>query len=90
MYIIILVQFKRQDWIVTGVPVGTRELNTSNLSGVDFSVGAMYQTKSIKNCLFSSISYKLESDLTSTQKYLSRNYNANFNFTTVDSEDQVK
>jgi long-subunit fatty acid transport protein len=77
---------------VTDVPVGTRELSTSNLSGVDFSVGAMYQTKIDKKLsLFSSISYKLESNLTSnnTRSITAVNYNANFNFTTVDSEDQL-
>ena len=29
---------------ITDVPVWTREMNTSNLSGVNFNVGAMYQT----------------------------------------------
>jgi hypothetical protein len=57
---------------VTGVPVGTRELSTSNLSG-EFSVGAMYQTKIDKKLsLFSSISYKLESDLTSNNTQVSQ------------------
>lgn len=77
---------------VTDVPVGTRELSTSSLSGVDFSFGAMYQTKIDKKIsFFSSVSYKLESDLTSnnTRSISAVNYNSNFNFTTVDSEDQV-
>ena len=78
---------------ITDVPVGTRELSSSNLSGVDFSVGAMYQTKvSKKLSFFSSLSYKLESDLTSnnTRSISAVNYNADFNFSSVDAEDEVK
>ncbi|MDG2431504.1 hypothetical protein [Flavobacterium sp.] len=77
---------------VTDVPVGTRELSTANLSGVDYSIGAMYQTKiSKKISFFSSVSYKMESNLTSnnTSSISAVNYNANFNFTTVDSEDEI-
>jgi hypothetical protein len=74
------------------VPVGTRQLNNSNLSGFDFSVGAMYQTKIYKKIsVFTSISYKLESDLTSnnTSSVSAVNYNSDFNFSVVDAEDQV-
>ena len=77
---------------VTDVPVGTRQLNTAILSGVDYSIGAMFQTKINKKLsFFSSLSYKMESDLTSnnTSSVSAVNYNSNFNFTTVDADDQV-
>lgn len=77
---------------VNDVPVGTRQLNNSKLSGVDFSVGAMYQTKLYKKIsLFTSLSYKLESDLTSnnTSSVSIVNYNSDFNFSTVDDGDEV-
>lgn len=77
---------------VNDVPVGTRQLNSSKLSGVDFSVGAMYQTKLYKKIsLFTSLSYKLESDLTSnnTSSVSIVNYNSDFNFSTVDDGDEV-
>jgi long-subunit fatty acid transport protein len=76
---------------VTDVPVGTRQLSTATLSGVDFSVGAMYQTKINKKVsFFSSVSYKLESDLTSnnSSSISAVNFNENFNFSTVDSENE--
>ena len=77
---------------VNDVPVGTRELNNSKLSGVDFSFGAMYQTKIYKKIsLFTSLSYKLESDLTSnnTSSVSIVNYNTDFNFSTVEDGDEV-
>jgi hypothetical protein len=54
-----------------------------------FFCRGVYQTKIDKKLsLFSSISYKLESDLTSNNtQYLSSELQCNF--TTVDSEDQV-
>ena len=77
---------------VTDVPVGTRQLNTAILSGVDYYIGAMFQTKINKKLsFFSSLSYKMESNLTSnnTSSVSAVNYNSNFNFTTVDADDQV-
>ncbi|MBX9886385.1 MAG: hypothetical protein K2Y30_00445 [Flavobacteriaceae bacterium] len=77
---------------VNDVPVGTRELNNSKLSGVDFSFGAMYQTKIYKKIsLFTSLSYKLDSDLTSnnTSSVSIVNYNTDFNFSTVEDGDEV-
>lgn len=77
---------------VTDVPVGTRQLSTANLSGVDYSIGAMYQTKINKKLsFFSSLSYKMESNLTSnnTSSISAVSYNSTFSFTTVDTEDQV-
>ncbi|UFH35983.1 hypothetical protein [Flavobacterium acetivorans] len=51
---------------VTGVPLGTQELNTATLSGVNFNVGTMYKTKISKKLNFySSLNYTLESTLTS-------------------------
>jgi hypothetical protein len=52
----------------------------------------MFQTKINKKLsFFSSLSYKMESDLTSnnTSSVSAVNYNSNFNFTTVDADDQV-
>lgn len=51
---------------VTDVPVGTRELNTTHLSGVNFNLGAMYQYKFNKKIsFFSSATYTLQSKLNS-------------------------
>ncbi|RDI52323.1 hypothetical protein [Flavobacterium glaciei] len=77
---------------ITGVPVGTRELNSADLSGVNFNLGMMYQTKIYKKItLFSSLTYSLESSLTSKN---SRNistviYNSNFDLAVVDALDDV-
>ena len=78
---------------ITGVPVGTRELNSADLSGVNFNLGMMYQTKIYKKItLFSSLTYSIESSLTSKN---SRNistviYNSNFDLAVVDALDDVK
>ncbi|WP_166922787.1 porin family protein [Flavobacterium poyangense] len=55
--------------LVTGVQNATRETNTSELSGVNFNIGTMYQTKVDKKLsLFTSLNYtfsgKLNSDNT--------------------------
>ncbi|WP_338408829.1 hypothetical protein [uncultured Flavobacterium sp.] len=48
------------------IPIGSRELNTSDLSGVNFNFGMMYQTKiSKKLSLFSSLNFSPESTLAS-------------------------
>jgi hypothetical protein len=76
---------------VTDIPVGTRQLNRATLSGVDYSVGAMYQAKINKKLsFFSSVSYRLESDLTSnnSSSISAVNFNENFNFSAVDSENE--
>jgi len=76
---------------VTGVPVGTKELNRADLSGVNFNFGAMYQTKiNEKLSLFSNLSYTLESKLSSQN---SRNmgigtFNSDFQFATIDVVEQ--
>jgi hypothetical protein len=52
---------------VTGVPSATREINASELSGVNFNIGTMYQTKIQKKLnLYTSLSYTFSSTLTST------------------------
>ncbi|MEL1252794.1 hypothetical protein AAEO57_03320 [Flavobacterium sp. DGU38] len=51
---------------ITGVSSGTRETNTSILSGFNFNVGTMYQTKINKKLeLFTSLAYTFGSNLTS-------------------------
>lgn len=51
---------------ITNIPVGTRETNTANLSGVNFNIGAMYQTKISKKLnLYSSLNYTLQGNLNS-------------------------
>jgi hypothetical protein len=77
---------------ITDVPVGTRELNSADLSGVNFNAGLMYQTKiSSKLTLFSSLTYALESTLTSknTRNIDTVIYNSNFDLVIVDSSDEV-
>jgi len=52
--------------LATGVQNGTRETNTSELSGVSFNIGTMYQTKIDKKLsLFTSLAYTFESTLNS-------------------------
>ncbi|WP_413999494.1 hypothetical protein ACMDB5_02755 [Flavobacterium sp. W1B] len=78
---------------VTGVPIGTRELNNADLSGVNFNIGTMYQTKIGKKLNFySSVNYTLESTLTSNN---SRNistvmFNSSFDVQIVDLLDEQK
>ena len=78
---------------ISGVPVGTRELNTIDLSGVNFNVGMMYQTKIYKKIsFFSSANYTLENTLVSKNN---RNistvvFSSNFDVVVVDALDDVK
>lgn len=72
---------------VTNVPIGTRELNTADLSGVNFNIGTMYQAKiSKKLSLYTSLNYTLESTLTSknTRNISSVRYNSGFDVLVVD------
>jgi long-subunit fatty acid transport protein len=74
--------------IITNVPLGTRELNTAELSGVNFNIGTMYQTKiSKKLSLYSSLNYTIEGNLTSknTRNISTVIYNSNFDLAVVDS-----
>ena len=78
---------------ISGVPIGTRELNSADLSGVNFNLGMMYQTKIYKKItLFSSLTYSLESDLTSknTRNISTVIYNSNFDLATVDALEDSK
>ena len=78
---------------ITGVPIGTRELNSVDLSGVNFNLGMMYQTKIYKKIsLFSSLTYSLESTLTSknTRNISTVIFNSNFDLSVVDALDDVK
>jgi hypothetical protein len=77
---------------ITGVPVGTRELNKVDLSGVNFDAGLMYQTKINKKLsFFSSLNYTLESTLSSTNKRSISTvmYNASYDLSLVDAIDDV-
>ncbi|MFV8373376.1 hypothetical protein [Flavobacterium sp. LB2P74] len=78
---------------ITGVPIGTRELNSADLSGVNFNLGMMYQTKiSKKISVFSSLTYSLESSLTSknTRNISTVIYNSNYDLAVVDALDEMK
>ena len=78
---------------IDGVPVGTRELNSADLSGVNFNFGMMYQTKVYKKIsIFSSLTYSLESTLNSknTRNIATVVFNSNFDLAVVDALDDVK
>ena len=78
---------------IDGVPVGTRELNSADLSGVNFNFGMMYQTKVYKKIsIFSSLTYSLESTLKSknTRNIATVVFNSNFDLGVVDALDDVK
>ncbi len=75
---------------VTNVPVGTRELNTTNLSGVNFDIGAMYQAKIYKKLnLYTSLNFIPENTLKSknTLALATVTYDSNYNLTVVDALD---
>ncbi len=76
---------------VNGVVTGTREINNADLSGVNFNVGAMYQAKLNKKLnLFTSLSYKIESKLTSnnTRDVATVSFTSGYDYTVVQSADQ--
>ena len=73
---------------ITNVPIGTRELNTAELSGVNFNIGTMYQAKLNKKLtLYSSLSYTVEGNMTSknTRSIATVIYNSAFNVSVVDA-----
>lgn len=77
--------------IINGVSSGTRELNDAKMSGINFNFGAMFQTKISKKLSFSSsLSYTLESDLTSknTRGVSTVLYNNDFEVSSVDLLDE--
>ncbi|NRS89017.1 hypothetical protein HNQ02_001937 [Flavobacterium sp. 7E] len=72
---------------ITGVAIGTSEMNTANLSGVNFNLGAMYQRKfTDKLNLYGAINYTLENTLNSrnTRNISTAFYNSTFDISTVD------
>ncbi|HEY4618464.1 MAG TPA: hypothetical protein VIH09_09765 [Flavobacterium sp.] len=72
---------------ITDVPVGTREMNTSILSGVNFNVGAMYQTNINKKLsLYTGLNYTIENTLQSenTRNISTVISNAGFDLAVVD------
>ena len=77
---------------IYNLPIGTQETNTAVLSGVNFNVGMMYQTKINKKLNFyNSLNYTLESTLTSknTQNRAAVSINSNFNLSSLDSANDV-
>ncbi|TDE45427.1 hypothetical protein E0I26_05595 [Flavobacterium rhamnosiphilum] len=78
---------------ITGVPIGTRELNSADLSGVNFNLGMMYQTKINKKIsVFSSLTYSLESTLMSknTRNISTVIFDSDFDLVVVDPLDDIK
>jgi len=74
------------------VPVGSRELNVNELSGVNFNIGMMYQTKiNSKLSFVSSLFYTPKSTLTSnnTRTIRTVGYNSNFDLQDVDVLDPI-
>jgi long-subunit fatty acid transport protein len=77
---------------ISGIAIGTRELNNADLSGVNFNLGMMYQRKIDKKLsLFSSLTYSVESSLTSknTRNIATAVYNENFELGIVDVLEEV-
>ncbi len=78
---------------ITGIAIGTRELNKVDLSGMNFNLGMMYQTKIYnKMSFFSSLNYSIESNLLAQN---SRNiatalYSSNFDLSVLDVLEDVK
>ena len=77
---------------INGVPLGTIEQNSADLSGVNFNLGMMYQTKIYKKItLYSSLTYSLESTLNSknTRNIATVIFDPDFNLSVVDALDDV-
>ncbi|MDD5149847.1 MAG: hypothetical protein PHC28_05115 [Flavobacterium sp.] len=69
------------------VSIGSRELNTADLSGVNFNIGMMYQAKINKKLsFFSSLNFSPESTLTSenTRNISTVIFNSNYDVQVVD------
>ncbi|HTG67482.1 MAG TPA: hypothetical protein VL859_14005 [Flavobacterium sp.] len=78
---------------INGVSLGSREVNRAELSGVNFNFGTMFQTKLNKKLNFySSLSYKLEGQLTSknTRNVSAVTSSSGSDFTTVEAYDEEK
>lgn len=75
------------------VPIGSRELNTAELSGVNFDLGLLYQYKiNKKTTFYSSLTYSPESTLVSqnTRNISTVRYNASFDIQVVDELENEK
>lgn len=73
------------------VPIGTRELNSANLSGVNFNIGLMYKTKiTEKLSVLTSLYYIPGSTLKSesTRNIATVSYNSNFDLQVVDAAEE--
>lgn len=78
---------------VPNVPIGTRELNIADLSGVNFNFGMMYKSKINKKLnLFSSLNFSPESTLKSqdTRNIATVRFNSNYDLVVVDVLDEQK
>lgn len=76
---------------IQDIPIGSRELNTAHLTGLSTNIGMMYKTKiNEKLSFFSSLYYTPESTLESenTTNVSTVNYNANFDFQVIDSQEE--
>ncbi len=75
------------------VPIGSRELNVANLSGVNFNIGLMHKAKiNSKLAIFSSLYYTPASTLKSenTRSIATVSYNSNFDLQVADAlEDEI-
>ena len=74
------------------VEIGSREMNTAYLSGVNFNIGMMYQSKINKKLtFFSSMNYSPESNLRSnnTRNIATVNFNSNYDVQTLDELENI-
>lgn len=70
------------------IPIGSRELNTADLSGINFNFGVMFQSKINKNTsFFSSLNFTPQSTLVSENSRIIQtvSYNSNYDLLPVDS-----
>jgi hypothetical protein len=77
---------------IQSVPIGSRELNVANLSGVNFNIGMMHKAKlNDKLSVFSSLYYTPASTLKSenTRSIATVSFNSNFDLQVADSFDDV-
>lgn len=77
---------------VYGIPVGTKEINTVNLSGVNFNTGLMYQTKITKKMNFySSLNISFGNNLhsTDTRNVSTVIYDSAYNTSTIEAATEV-
>lgn len=75
------------------VPIGSRELNTAELSGINFDLGLMYQSKvNKKTTFYSSLTYSPESTLVSqnTRNISTVRFNSSFDIQIVDELENQK